>query len=683
MMHSFENRYLEMQLLLVVSFALVVFARRVLRARPTFFLRLGQGALLLALVLPPLFSLVPRPQVFQVHRIFMNRENSDAHSAGRERAVSLAETAHTVAPPPVWDGAFESVTALVDTRALLALWGIGFLFFFFRFVRNLSALGSLLRDGTLLRRIGRVRILASPAATVPFSFRSPRTCWVVLPESLLVSAADRRVAVMHELQHHRQGDTLWALLEELLFCVFFPNPAFALLRRRIMEDQEFSCDEALIGHGIESRDYGSCLVRVAETALGSRDRYAGTSYMSAASRNPAYLKSFLRRRVEMIMEVKQRQPRKWQALCTATAVIAALFAAAAGAETLQRDAGPNPGTAEMDPRVQAIAEKILAEAVAEEKAQSGFAIVADPQSGRILAVANVDTSGSKSGHWALAERFEPASIAKSLVVAEALEEGKTSPEEKHFCENGNYNYHGTVFHDWKGKGFANLSTSKIIAQSSDIGALKIAEQLGEDGMQKMLEQFGIGPGGTASEFPESRVGVLPLPAVKQKGMLLPYVTYGQGFQATPLEIVQAYGAIANGGELLEPHPANVSGRKVIRRVLSRENAEKMRQILRDVVLTGTAQAHGQSKLYSTAGKTASGYSEEMVNPIWGNDSPITNVAGFVGFAPVESPRLEVYVGIHNPGDSKNGAHGATHAVPVFRKITEAVLADWGVAPDQR
>ncbi|MGZ3657382.1 MAG: penicillin-binding transpeptidase domain-containing protein, partial [Bdellovibrionota bacterium] len=317
-----------------------------------------------------------------------------------------------------------------------------------------------------------------------------------------------------------------------------------------------------------------------------------------------------------------------------------------------------------------------------EKAQSGFAIVADPQSGRILAVANVDNRGARSGHWSLAERFEPASIAKGLVVAEALEEGKTTPEERYFCENGNYLYNGNVFHDWKEKGFGKISTTKIIAQSSDIGSLKIAERLGESGVRNMLERFGIGPGGTASEFPESRPGVLPGNSLKQKGVLLPYVTYGQGFQATPLEIVQAYGAIANGGELLEPHSANVGGRKVIRRVLSRENAEKMRRILREVVLNGTARDYGQSKLYSTAGKTASGFSEEMNEPIWGHASQITNVAGFVGFAPVESPRLEVYVGIHNPGDTKNGAHGSTHAVPVFRKITEAVLSEWGVAPDQ-
>lgn len=356
-----------------------------------------------------------------------------------------------------------------------------------------------------------------------------------------------------------------------------------------------------------------------------------------------------------------------------------LAAAACLAEGVRREGdAPNPGAVATDPRIQEIAQKILADAVREEHAREGFAIVADPQAGRILAIANVDSRGVKTGHWSLAQRLEPASIAKTLVVAEALEEGKTNPEAKHFCENGSYSYGGKVFHDWRDHGFSYLTTSQTIEKSSDICATKIADLVGQGGLLEMLERFGFGRDGTASAFPESRPGVLP---EKAGPMLVPSVAYGQGFQTTPIEIVQAYGAIANGGELLAPIAANEPGRRVIRRVLTRENSESVKHILQGVVLRGTAQK-GASEIYSTAGKTATGFTQEIEGMFWGDKAPVPNLAAFVGFAPVGSPRVEVYVGILDPHTDESGAHGSAHAVPVFKKITEAVLQEWGVAPDK-
>ena len=316
----------------------------------------------------------------------------------------------------------------------------------------------------------------------------------------------------------------------------------------------------------------------------------------------------------------------------------------------------------------------------------GFAIVADPQTGKILAVANIDTKEKKSGHWALAERLEPASIAKALVVAEALEDGKTTPAEDLFCENGKYEFGGRTFHDWKTEGFSHLTTTQTIAQSSDICTIKIAEKIGLEGVHNLLEKYGFGPEGTAQSFPEARVGQLPPRNGSLGKFFVPYVAYGQGFRSTAIEFVQAFGAFANGGNLLAPLSANApdSDKKVLRRVLSPDNAEKVKSILREVVLSGTGRTNAASYLYTTAGKTASFFSPD---DDWLESSRGTrkaNMAGFIGFAPVNNPRVEIYVGIRDPKISishNGGAHGSEHAAPVFKQIAEAVLQEMKVAPD--
>jgi cell division protein FtsI/penicillin-binding protein 2 len=161
---------------------------------------------------------------------------------------------------------------------------------------------------------------------------------------------------------------------------------------------------------------------------------------------------------------------------------------------------------------------------------------------------------------------------------------------------------------------------------------------------------------------------------------VPGVAEGFGYLASPLEIVQSYGAIANGGRLMKPAQADAIGGQMIRRVVSEEIAAKTRELLRQVVLTGTAKK-AQSKLYSTAGKTASAARSGTIE--WnGSGDQKSDFAGFVGFAPVDHPQVEVYVGIFDPKTaSGDGAHGGEHAAPVFKRIAEDVLRQWNVAPD--
>jgi hypothetical protein len=503
---------------------------------------------------------------------------------------------------------------------------------------------------------------------------------------MLANARDFRLAVRHEIQHHRQGDTSWAVLIEFLVCFFFPNPAIYIWKREITEFQEFSCDEALIGRkDISSHDYGSCLVRVAEAALGVRQMYAGTTCMAADSRNPNYFKSFLRRRVEMFTNHKKPPVHRLAGILVGTLATVFTIALAVSAEQSMRSNDQpivNPGSISVDPAIQEIADKALGDAIKNENAKSGFAIVADPNTGRVLAVANIDTTGQRLGRWALSQRFEPASLTKPLVAAQALEMGLTTPQENHSCENGSYSYGGRTYHDWKTTGWDHLSTEDTIAFSGDICSIKIGEKVGIAGLQKMLINFGFGSEGSAKSFPEARPGVLPFTERATYPDFIPAVSDGYGFQVTSIEVVQAYGAIANGGNLMTPEFAAVTQGQVVRRVLSLEKSQEMKAILEQVVLKGTAKGHANSELYSTAGKTATAYTPDLTQWDLVEGKKKGNFAGFIGFAPVKEPRVEVFVGIRDPHTDQKPASGGTDAAPVFKQITESVLKYMNVAPDK-
>lgn len=495
------------------------------------------------------------------------------------------------------------------------------------------------------------------------------------------------LAVRHELQHHRQKDTSWAFGIELLRCGFYLNPALLLWKRELIELQEFSCDEALIGReSVSPLEYGSCLVRVAENALGFRAIPVGTAGMASFSRNPRIFKPFLRKRIEMFTLTRPR-PQKWAAVWIGTVGILTSFAIARGADRFTRkelaqfDAGPNPGTIVVDENIQRITDSILREAVAKMNATDGFAIVADPHSGKVLALANVDEK-KKSGVWALSERMEPASLTKSLVVARTIELGLTTPQETHDCKP--FRYGGRQYQDWNQIGWKGVTTGEVIANSSDTCSIQIGLRLGAEGVAKMLEENGFGPAGTARRFPGARAGLLPAAEDPAHPVLVPSVVSGFGFRSTPIEMLQAYGAIANGGKLLLPKSADASDEpEVERQIFSSDTAEKMRGILRQVVLTGTAKGHGESALYTTAGKTATGHSRKVLDIGWMGGKSYADVAQFLGFAPAMKPRIEVYVGIRNPRTSRSGAHGSEHAAPVFRKIVDAVLQSMGVPPDRQ
>ncbi|MBK7890682.1 MAG: hypothetical protein IPJ84_07505 [Bdellovibrionales bacterium] len=644
-------------------------------------IHLAQALIAASMIAPVVFHQLPQTTFPQIEwsEFVSIPDGIVKASSFRNKKVSRPAALNEAARHSVEPG-FLSILWNNKATLLSIVLLLGFFFMLGRFVWNAWKINNLISSSLVVRKLGNVRVALSSSISIPFSVQLFRKSWVVLPEALLERGLDFKIALKHELQHHRQRDTWWAFVMELIICFFFPNPAVYVWKMEIVELQEFSCDESLIGQkGISLHDYGSCLLRVAEAAIGSREMYVGTTCMAASSKDPGNNKSFLRRRIEMFTSQERPRTYRWAGALVGTIAVTVTLAAAFGAEQAIRGKvqnEPNPGSVIVDPEIQGIAEKALGEAIKSQNAKGGFAIVADPASGKILAVANIDTTGKKTGYWSLSQVLEPASHAKVIVAAQAIESGLTGPQDYHSCENGTYKFGNDFFHDWKVGGWERLTTEGTIMVSSDICSIKLGELVGAQALQTMLVQFGFGPGGTAESFPAAMPGLLPGKTDKPK--VIPQITAGFGFKATPIEMVQAYGAIANGGKLLKPHLANSSsGAEVVREVMTRENAEKVKEILRQVVLKGTGKP-AQSSLYSMAGKTATSYIPDLTkwNLVEGRKKG--NYAAFIGFAPVKDPKVEVYVGLHDPNTDGTGAHGGAHAAPVFKRIAEEVLKHMNV-----
>ncbi len=583
---------------LYLSVNLVV-AAAYLVARPVSDSRLARLVLFTAVAMPILFYCLPSlytPAVAPREFLKLVVEEGTVPSAP---AIGL--------PPAV-------------TGAPIAQRGISFPFFLLlgigaalvRFAWSWFSLGRLLRRTVPLHSLGRVRVVISDDVSVPFSVRRFRTAWVVLSSNLVESPRDFRIALRHEIQHHRQRDTHWMVALELFVASTFWNPFSHLWRRRCAELQEISCDAALVGgRGIASHEYASCLLKVAEAALARREWMGATG-----------MESFLTRRIKMLPDNSSPSRRKapWALgalLCVLTTAVAL------GAQGFLRE----KAEIEIDPRLQKIAERAIRDAVKKHGADGGFAVVADAQTGRVIAAIGQDRA------------LLPASVVKPLVLATAVDRGVVKSDDTFFCENGTYKQYS----DWKA--FDTLSAADAIAYSSNIGVIKIGEKLGADVVVEGLRDFGLPVAG------------------KDIGLL----TTGSAFSVTPLEMIAAYGAIANGG--------TIGGR----RVLKESTAAELRHVLGGVVSHGTG-TEAQSAKYTTAGKTGTAQDPTVRKSRKGNDA---NVASFAGFAPLENPRLVLYVGLIRPTDGDGTVHGGHHAAPIFRAIVDEALPLLGTPSDKK
>jgi cell division protein FtsI (penicillin-binding protein 3) len=339
--------------------------------------------------------------------------------------------------------------------------------------------------------------------------------------------------------------------------------------------------------------------------------------------------------------------------------------------------------------IQHLAEKELEAAVVKNRAKAGVAVVVEPFTGELLALANYPSFDpnmfSKQGkerarNRAIADSFEPGSTFKTILAAAALEEGVVGKEDVFYCEMGKYPYAGRIIHDTHPYGW--LPFSKILQVSSNICFTKVAEKLKKERYFRYIEKFGFGKL-TGVDMPGEVAGIL---RNHENWAAIDLAThaFGQGISATPLQMVMAYAAVANGGFLMRPYVARrISGPQgevllanqpqVVRRVISEKTARSLAAMLKDVTTEGGTGTMASVEGFDVAGKTGTA---QKADPVHGGYSR-KRVASFVGFVPAEEPRLVLMVMVDEPEGS---VYGGVVAAPAFGNIARGALRHLAVAP---
>jgi len=342
----------------------------------------------------------------------------------------------------------------------------------------------------------------------------------------------------------------------------------------------------------------------------------------------------------------------------------------------------------IDEVIQYITEKELDEAVAASKAKGGIAIVMEPRTGAILALAispkfdpNI-VKGISADRWrnrALTDAYEPGSTMKVFIAAAALEEKVMEPGTMVYAENGRMTVANTVIHDHEKSGW--ITFAQVIQKSSNIGAAKTAMALGEERAYRYLRAFGFGER-TEIDLPGEAAGLVKEP--KDWGRRsLASIAIGQEIGVTALQLVTAASAVANGGWLMKPYVVSdirssqgqvvaQFGPQVRRRPISAETARTLTGIMEGVVTNGTGSRAAVSG-FRVAGKTGTA---QKIDPQTGAYSSTLFVGSFTGFVPAEDPRLAIVVIVDEPHAE---AWGGVVAAPVFRKIAEQALPYLGVS----
>jgi cell division protein FtsI (penicillin-binding protein 3) len=348
--------------------------------------------------------------------------------------------------------------------------------------------------------------------------------------------------------------------------------------------------------------------------------------------------------------------------------------------------GPHDGldvVLTIDSRYQAIAEEELKAAISLFDARAGTAVIMNPKTGEILAMVSVpsynpnypaSSNPANRKNKTVTDCFEPGSIFKVVAVSAAIEEGLKKPTDLIFCEDGKMKVAGGIIRDWHS--YEWLTLGDVIKHSSNIGAIKIAQTVGEKLLYRYIRAFGFGTR-TGIKLPGEAKGIVHHPS-SWSGRSLATIAIGQEISATSLQLVTAYGAIANGGYLMKPYILKLISKKngqlvkkqspnVVRRVISENTARTLTDILCSVVDSGTG-VKAKIEGFSVAGKT--GTAQKSRQNSRGYD-PQKVICSFVGFLPAEDPQLLCLVSVNEPQEN----HWAGQvAAPTFRKIASRILS---------
>jgi cell division protein FtsI (penicillin-binding protein 3) len=355
------------------------------------------------------------------------------------------------------------------------------------------------------------------------------------------------------------------------------------------------------------------------------------------------------------------------------------------------DKAPDAGTGvvlTLDEKIQYIAERELAQAIQDTQSKAGTVIVENPNTGELLAVANWPTFNPNAAKDSTPESrmdraasalYEPGSVFKIVTLSAAIDQGITNPDEVIDCQNGAIYIAGHRIRDHKAYG--DLTVAQVLAYSSDVGAIKLGLRLGAPRFYDYIRAFGFGQP-TGVDLPGEGRGMLRR-LENWTPVSVGSISMGQEIGVTPLQMITAVSAMANGGLIVRPHVIRAlrHGTQLVestdtqqRRVIQETTAATMRRMLEGVVLSGTGKL-ARLDGYTTAGKTGTA---QKFDPATGHYSAHNLIASFVGFAPINTPAVTILVQLDSPA----GMHeGGQVAAPTFKRIAQQVLAYMDVPHD--
>ncbi len=340
----------------------------------------------------------------------------------------------------------------------------------------------------------------------------------------------------------------------------------------------------------------------------------------------------------------------------------------------------------IDSRIQFLVETHLRDAVVSKGAKGGLAIVMDPKTGEILALANEgrfnpnNINGLIPDKWrnrAISDFYDPGSTFKPFLVAAALEEKAIKETDKFFCENGSYSIADRTIHEANHGRHGVLAVPDILKYSSNIGSVKIAQKLGKEKYAEYIEKFGFGAK-TGVDLPGESTGMVR-PVQKWMKVDAATIAFGQGISVTAIQLISAMSAIANNGVLMKPYIVRGLADKnnrlikmytptVVRTVVSPGVAKQLTGMLTEVV--GAVDGTGKNARIvnvAVAGKTGTSQKFDHARGIYSSERVRTS---FVGFFPADNPQVAILVTLDEPQRDK---WGGVAAAPVFKNIGEQIL----------
>jgi cell division protein FtsI (penicillin-binding protein 3) len=339
----------------------------------------------------------------------------------------------------------------------------------------------------------------------------------------------------------------------------------------------------------------------------------------------------------------------------------------------------------IDAAIQDKVERVLADVGQTYRPKGATAIVMNPSTGELFALANwprVDANAPSaapayaSQDRAVGATYEPGSTFKSITVAGALQDGTVTPETP-FDLPPQIHVADRIIGEAETRGTVTLTTAQILAQSSNVGAIKIGLQMGSRRFDDWVRRFGFGHP-TGVDLPGEERGIVP--ALRQySGSSMGNLPIGQGLAVTPMQMAQAYAAIANGGILRSPRVVRRVDGKLVpaskgRRVISGRTAAQLRHMLEGAFAPGGTASEVSISGYQLAGKTGTA---NKIDPITHEYSKSQYVASFIGFAPALHPKLLIAVMVDEP---QTEIYGGVVAAPAFGKIASFALPYLGIPP---